>query len=183
MALQAVCYKCGSLSRGVSPLCANQLCANFGQPARPQYEPTNSNPPLPHTPDRKQFSLRTLAVATTVVAGVVALLVKIPVLAFLLLAYAGLCIFLLLFIRWSLRSSQWIDARPRLKFLVAVLNCCLYLLFAIAIANQAVGRAFFASALIAAIVLLAAIAEGWRAVVAYSIEKRREDSPPSRVEQ
>lgn len=183
MALQAVCYKCGSLSRGVSPLCENQLCANFGQPARPQLEPTNSSTPLAHTPGRKQFSLWTLAVATTVIAGMVALLVKIPVLAFLLLAYAGLCIFLLLFIRWSLRSRQWIDARPRLKFLVAVLNSCLYLLFAIAIGNQAAGRASFASALVAAMVFLVAIAEGWRAVVAYSTEKRREESAASRVEQ
>ena len=31
MAIEAVCHECGSLSRGVSPLCENQLCAAFGE--------------------------------------------------------------------------------------------------------------------------------------------------------
>jgi hypothetical protein len=116
---------------------------------------------------------------TTIVAGVVALLVKIPGLAFLLLAYAGLCLLPLLGNRWS----QWIAARPRLKMLDAVLNFCVYLAIAITLAIQAVGGASFAYALIAAIVLLAAVAEGWRAVATYSPEKRREDPPASRVVQ
>jgi hypothetical protein len=137
------------------------------------------DPPLPHTPNRKQYSLRTLAMVTTIVAGVVALLVKIPGLAFLLLAYAGLCLLPLLGIRWS----QWIAARPRLKLLDAVLNFCVYLAIVITLAIQAEAHASLAYAVIAAIVLLAAIAEGWRAVVTYLTEKRREDPPASRVVQ
>jgi hypothetical protein len=121
--------------------------------------------------------------ATTVVAGVVALLVKIPVLAFLLLAYAGLCILPLLGIRWSLRWSQWLAARPRLQLLAAVVGCCFSLVIAITFATQAVGGASFVYAIIAAIMLLAAIVEGWRAVVTYSTEKRQDDSPASRVVQ
>jgi hypothetical protein len=117
--------------------------------------------------------------ATPVVAGVVALLVKIPVLAFLLLAYAGLCILPLLGIRWS----QWLAARPRLQLLAAVVGCCFSLVIAITFATQAVGGASFVYAIIAAIMLLAAIVEGWRAVVTYSTEKRRDDSPASRVVQ
>ena len=118
MSFQAVCHMCGSLSHGVSPLCKNQLCANFGQPARPQFEPTDSGRASDPHKDRqslsgKQIGLRTLVLTTTVVAGVLALIVNIPIVGFLLLASAGLGLTPLLFIRWN----QWLDARPRLKLL------------------------------------------------------------------